>query len=92
MKAILYAGPGDIFDARNLPGFSDDDKWTFYSAEARYDADGQPLDATRRGTVIEVTDKQAEELMTYGHQGILARFVEVASKTAGKAPRAEGGS
>lgn len=72
MKRVRYEGPGDVFDARPIPGFGDD-KFIFYSPNARHDADGQPVAPEQRGNVVTVTNAQWTELYTYGG----ARFVEV---------------
>ena len=90
MKTLRLHDP-EIFDARPLPEFTNDDKFVFYSATAEYESDGSPLDTAKRGNVVQVTNEQHEQLMSnpWG-----ARFIEVelpASK-APKATRAEGGS
>lgn len=73
MKRVRYEGPGDVFDARPIPGFSDDPKFIFYSPNAQYDGDRNPVQPEQRGNVVTVTNAQWEELYTYGG----ARFVEV---------------
>lgn len=81
MKTLRYLGPSDVLDLRQVPGLANDEKFVVVSPDAVFDGNGGRVPAERRGSVITVTDAQAEELLTANY----GRFVEVPQEAPAKA-------